>query len=285
MSVDESALHELLEQSGDVHADAMRVHRSGVSDIADFAADTRRDEVDPDQIEQFNAGRRELVGEWGTTDSGLLKKGAIAGGVGALLAALLATPAAADQKLDVQILQTASSLEILAVATYGAALTLPFIKNGNAVVKKFAQTTRMQHNEHRQAFQAQTKTLGGKVQKKPNPKYAPVVAQTKPMLKTPADVVKLAATLEQVATETYLSDLAQFSDTKSKEIMASVMGVESQHLATLRAVGALLAAGAVDLIAIPTDVAALPAAAGSVAFPDAFQGVSMASPPQEGAVK
>ena len=63
----------------------------------------------------------------------------------------------------------------------------------------------MQHNEHRQAFQAQTKILGGKVQKKPNPKYTPVVAQAKPMLKTPADVVKLAATLEQVATETYLA--------------------------------------------------------------------------------
>ena len=95
----------------------------------------------------------------------------------------------------------------------------------------------------------------------------------------------LAASLEQVATETYLSDLAQLSDTKTKEIMASVMGVECQHLAVLRAVDALLAGGAEKLIAIPTDVNALPAAAGSVAFPDAFQGVTMASPPQEGAVK
>jgi hypothetical protein len=67
-------------------------------------------------------------------------------------------------------------------------------------------------------------------------------------------------------------------------LVGSVMGVESQHLATLRAVGALLA-GAPDLIKIPTDLAKLPAAAGSVAFPDAFQGVSMASPPEEGAVK
>ena len=202
-----------------------------------------------------------------------------------MLAALLAGPAAADKKLDVQILQTASSLEVLAVATYGAALTLPFIKNGNAVVKKFAQTTRMQHDEHRQAFQAQTKTLGGKKQTKPNPKYAAIVTQMKPSLKTPADVVTLAATLETVATETYLSDLSQLSDTTSKELFASVMGVECQHLATLRAVGALLAGGADNLIAIPTDAAALPAAAGSVAFPAAFEPVTMASPPQEGAVK
>ena len=45
------------------------------------------------------------------------------------------------------------------------------------------------------------------------------------------------------------------------------------------------AGGAPDLIAIPTDLAKLPAAAGSVAFPDAFGGVTMASPPEEGAVK
>jgi hypothetical protein len=96
--------------------------------------------------------------------------------------------------------------------------------------------------------------------------------------------VTLAATLEQVATETYLNELNMLEDKTAVTLVGSVMGVESQHLATLRAVGALLA-GAPDLIKIPTDLAKLPAAAGSVAFPDAFQGVSMASPPEEGAVK
>jgi Ferritin-like domain len=285
MSLDEQGLHELLEESEDLHADAMRVHAATMPDLADHASDTRHDDIDPNAATRLDASRRELVSELGIADHGLLKKGAVVGGVGAMLAALLAGPAAADKKLDVQILQTASSLEVLAVATYGAALTLPFIKNGNAVVKKFAQTTRMQHDEHRQAFQAQTKTLGGKKQTKPNPKYASIVTQMKPSLKTPADVVTLAATLETVATETYLSDLGQLSDRTSKELFASVMGVECQHLATLRAVGALLAGGADNLIAIPTDAAALPAAAGSVAFPAAFEPVTMASPPQEGAVK
>ena len=219
MSVDDH-LNELTQESRDLHSDAMRVHRSTLPDLADHASDTARDAIDPDDAARLTTSRASLV-----DDLGLLKKGAVAGGVGALLAAVLAGPAAADEKLDQQILQTASSLEILAVATYGAALSLPFIKNGNPVVKKFAQTTRMQHDEHRQAFQAQTKTLGGKVQKKPNPKYARVVTQMKPSLKTPSDVVKLAATLETVATETYLSDLAQFSDDTSKELMASVMGV------------------------------------------------------------
>ncbi len=285
MSLDEQGLHELLEESEDLHADAMRVHTATMPDLADHASDTRREEIDPAAATRLDASRRDLVSDLGIAEHGLLKKGALVGGIGAMLAALLAAPAAADKKLDVQILQTASSLEILAVATYGAALTLPFIKNGNAVVKKFAQTTRMQHDEHNKAFQAQTKSLGGKKQTKPNPKYAAIVTQMKPSLKTPADVVTLAATLETVATETYLSDLGQLSDTTSKELFASVMGVECQHLATLRAVGALLAGGADNLIAIPTDAAALPAAAGSVAFPAAFEPVTMASPPQEGAVK
>ena len=48
------------------------------------------------------------------------------------------------------------------------------------------------------------------------------------------------------------------------------MGVEAQHVAILYAVQALVAAGAADLIALPPDAAKLPAAAGSVGFPDAF---------------
>jgi H2-forming N5,N10-methylenetetrahydromethanopterin dehydrogenase-like enzyme len=182
-------------------------------------------------------------------------------------------------------LQTAVSLELLAVATYGAALTLPFIANGNPVIVKFAQTTMSQHDQHRQAFSAQTQALGGTDQTATNPKYTPIVEAAKPTLLAPIDVVKLAATLEQVATETYLADLNRYTDVTSRVLMASVMGVECQHLATLRAVGALLEGGAPELIAIPTDVTKLPKAAGSVAFPDAFEGVTMASPPEEGAVK
>jgi rubrerythrin len=188
-----------------------------------------------------------------------------------------------DADLDVQILQTASSLEILAVATYEAALQLPFIANGNAVVKQFAETTMQQHDEHRIAFQDQTQALGGTVQDQPNARYQQAVEDATPGLTDPAAVVELAATLEEVATDTYLANLALLSDGELRRLMGSVMGVESQHLATLRAVGALLAADPA-LIALPPDLPALPAAAGSVAFPDPFEGPDMASPPEEGAV-
>lgn len=284
MRIDERRLNELMVESQDLQADALRDSKRNLADLADIREERRGDEVDPVQIEQFNEHRRSLVEGFGFSGGKLATGGLLVGGFGAALGALLATPAAADQNLDIQILQTASSLEILAVATYDAALTLDFIKNGNKVVKAFAETTRKQHDEHNKAFQAQTKVLGGKERTTPNPKYTPVVEQAKPTLKSPLDVVKLAATLERVARDTYVSDMVQFSDKKSLSIMASVQGVETQHLAILRAVQALIEGGAPELIAIPTDIAKLPAAAGSVGFPEAFPMTSMASPAAEGAV-
>ena len=280
-SLDERAFDELIEESQDLHSDAMGVANDTLADVSDLASDRRRSGVaapDPSQLEAFDASRTNLISRLGLALGGAL-------GVSALSGIFAKPAAAADGDLDVMILQTAVSLELLAIAAYEAALMLPFIKDGNPVIVKFAQVTMMQHSEHRAAFSAQTKALGGTDQTMTNPKYTPIVEMAKPTLKAPIDVVKLAATLEQVATETYLADLNMFTDVKSRVLMASVMGVECQHLATLRAVGALL--GTPELIKIPigADLAKLPKAAGSVAFPEAFEGVTMASPPEEGAIK
>ena len=81
-----------------------------------------------------------------------------AAGIAGAFEALFASPAFAASPTDVQILQTASSIEVLAVATYKTALTLPFIggASANAVVKAFATTTMQQHSQHLQAFNAAT---------------------------------------------------------------------------------------------------------------------------------
>ncbi|HEV8116724.1 MAG TPA: hypothetical protein VGP53_10835, partial [Acidimicrobiales bacterium] len=144
-----------------------------------------RGDVTPSPAERrgFDEGRRSLLARLGLTGGGAVLAGT---GIGAALVGILSRPAAADTALDIQILQTAPSLEKLAVNTYAAALALPFIKDGNPVVKKFAETTMSQHNEHKEAFQAQCTKLGGKVQDTPNPKYTPVVEAAKPTLKTPA---------------------------------------------------------------------------------------------------
>lgn len=204
---------------------------------------------------------------------------------GQRVAAIVMSPTQASTPVDIQIFQTAASLENLAVATYGAALQLPFVAD-NAVISTFAETTMMQHAEHGAAFNAQAEALGGARQEATNPKYTPVVEQARPTLTDPLAVVNLAATLEEVAQDTYLANLTLLTDgNMMRTLMASVLGVETQHLATLRAVRALLEAGLPQLIAIPTDLAPLPAAAGSVAFPDPFVQPNLASPPEEGAVQ
>jgi len=280
--LDERALDRLIEESQDLHTDAMTVARTTLPDLTDFAAERRRagHAHDIHDVADFDTARQTLIRRLALSLGGVF-------GFGVVSSVFARTAAAADGDIDVMQLQTAVSLELLAVATYGAALTLPFIKDGNPVIVKFAETTMSQHDEHRQAFSAQTKALKGTDQTATNPKYTPIVEAAKPTLMAPIDVVKLAATLEQVATETYLADLNRYTDVTSRVLMASVMGVECQHLATLRAVGALLEGGLPELIAIPlgADIAKLPAAAGSVAFPEAFEGVTMASPPEEGAVK
>lgn len=257
-----------MEESQDLQHDALTAIKQTMPALADLREDRRGQEVNLDEITRFNANRRGWLRKMGVGAGGVTARTLFAGGLGSFLAALVASPARADTPLDIQMLQTAASLENLAVATYGTALTLPFIKNGNQVVVKFAETTMMQHAEHGKAFNAQATTLGGQAQDQPNPVFADVVEKAKPTLQAPLDVVNLAAKLEEVASDTYLTNIAQFDDVRSREIMGSVLGVEVQHLATLRAVGALLEAGAADLIAIPTDLSKLPAAAGSVGFKD-----------------
>jgi hypothetical protein len=281
----------------------MRTAKDTLPELAQIREE-RRGEVDTDEIDRFNEARRGVLAKMGYGAGGVALRGLLAGGFGGLFAGLLATPARADTALDVQILQTASSLEALAIFTYGVALgegpdkaNAPAAKavagitsaNAKATVGAFAKETQRQHTEHKKAFQAQTRTLGGKEQDQPNAKFLPVVSGAD--LSTPAKLVDFAATLEKVATDTYLLNLSMLQDTKSKGIMASVMGVEAQHLATLRAVGALLAGGAPDLVLVPfkaEDIPKLPAAAGSVATPDALEkvnGPDLIAEPTSGAVK
>jgi len=303
VKIDTATLSELIVESRDLHVDAMKVANDAMPELAEIREE-RKGEVDTDEIDLFNQVRRGMLAKMGNGASSVALRGLLGGGFGGLFAGLLATPARADEALDIQILQTASSLEALAIATYSVALgegpamaNAPAAKavagitvaSAKATVGAFAKETRRQHTEHKKAFQAQTTTLGGKVQDSPNPKFLPVVMSAD--LSTAPKVVEFAATLEKVATDTYLLNLSLLQDTKSKGIMASVMAIECQHLATLRAVSALLAGGAPELIAVPFPAASipkLPAAAGSVAFPDALHkvgGPDLIAEPTSGAVK
>jgi hypothetical protein len=280
--VDDAVLAPLLERSQDMHSDSMAATDQSLTEMVELGHEQRSAGAqDPEVIEDFSTTRdRLMTGAFGGKMLG-------AAGVGAVFAAFLAGKAVASQPTDVQILQTAASIEALAVATYQTALTLPFIggSSANGVVKAFAQMTMGQHSQHLQAFNAAIAQLGGKAQTSPDPALLKVVDNAKPGLTGPEPVVALALELEQGAAETYVANVSALSNAHAKAVTASIMGVEAQHAAILLAVQALLKGNAPQLIALPpSPLSALPAAAGSVGFPDAFFPTNQARPATEGAL-
>lgn len=276
-NIEEPVFRSLLEESADTHSDSMNAAKSSLDELVEYGLDRRSHGIDPDETAEFVSSRS--IGFGG--------KILTAVGAGTALAAVAAGRAMAGDASDVQILQTAASIEVLAVATYQTALTLPFVggSSANSVVKAFAQMTMSQHKQHEQAFNAAAVRLGGKAQTNPDPVLLKVVEKAKPGLTGPEPVVALALELEQGAAETYVSDVTALNDMNAKAVTASIMGVEAQHAAILRAVQALLEGNAPQLIALPpTPLSALPSAAGSVGFPDAFFPTNDARPATEGAL-
>lgn len=289
MTEENASLEELLEESQDLQSDALTTTRQSLTDLAEAS----HDEGSEDGEDVF--GNRQFFADHRRGVQASLGGATILGAAGgAALIGLLAAPAFASSSPDVQMLQTAASIENLAVSTYKTALTLPYIKgaSANAVVTKFAEVTESQHAQHAAAFNAAIKQLGAKAQHKPDPAFVPVVKKAVASLSgvTPGQgalgVVGLAIELENIAAETYVKDTVKAHTSKHKALFASIMGVEAQHVAVLRAVQALLKANAPQLIALsPTNVASLPAAAGSLGFPKAFYQTSSAAPARQGAVK
>ena len=286
MTADPRALAELLEQSQDLQADALRPTHEAIGELVESAHAQRED--DPATNRAFHEIHTRALT---TSLAGAALLGAAGG---AVLTGALASAAGASSSSDVQILQTAASIENLAVSTYKTALTLPYIggSSANPVVTKFAQVTMGQHVQHADAFNAAVKSLGGKAQSNPDPAFVPVVKKAVAGLgaATPAQgalgVVALALELENIAAETYVKDTVLAKSETNKALLASIMGIEAQHVATLLAVQALLMAGAPQLISLsPGTAAMLPAAAGSVGFPNAFYETNSAAPAGQGAVK
>jgi Ferritin-like domain len=286
MTADPLALGELLEESQDLQADALRPTHDTLNEIVECSS------MVPDAGVAANARFHEEYQR--SLHSSLAATSILGAAGGVALVGVLASAASAASTSDVQMLQTAASIENLAVATYRTALTLPYIGGSAAdpVVTKFAQVTMGQHAQHADAFNAAVKHLGGKAQGKPDPAFVPVVNKAVASLNGATatqgalGVVALALELENIAAETYVKDTTLARSDSNKTLFASIMGIEAQHVSVLLAVQALLMAGAPQLISLsPGTAAALPAAAGSVGFPNAFYQTNKAAPAQQGAVK
>jgi rubrerythrin len=136
---------------------------------------------------------------------------------------------------DLTILRTASSLEVLAVDTYATAIKSGLVTS--AAVAAAAKDFMAQHADHAAAFEAATKAAGGTPFTKPNPVVqSSVIAPALAKVKTQADVVALAYTLENAAAQTYVSTVGAFDNTAYNSVAASIAGVESRHMTILASV-------------------------------------------------
>lgn len=266
-TVDTRLLAQLTEQSQDLHSDATRLTGQALAEYAE---------------ERREAGVRRGRGP-GAWAAGLFGAGAVLLGA-ARAEAASASPSGSLDTNDIMALQTAASIENLAVMVYNAAAQLSFIKSGNPTVLTFINTTAQQHAAHGKAFNAALTDAGAKTQTGVDPKYAAKAQAQLPNIKNAGDVVSLALGLEEVAAQTYTKYVSVVTTPSLRTLFGSVAPVEAQHQTVLLSVQALLNANDSSLIAIPTDAAKLPAAAGSVGIPVAFYPTSNASPTSEGAV-
>lgn len=138
--------------------------------------------------------------------------------------------------LDVAVAGLAASLENLAVATYGAALTAAAAGKLGAVppaVATFARTAQAQHRDHAAAWGSILRKVGYRQITAVNPVYAKVVDGDFAKVKNVAGVAELALTLESVAAATYLEAIKALSTPTAVAIAASIQPVEMQHVAIL----------------------------------------------------
>ncbi|MGB6058574.1 MAG: ferritin-like domain-containing protein [Microthrixaceae bacterium] len=285
MSPSDASYPALLEEAGDIQADAMRTSRAGLADLVERGRDLQQNaRPDPEELQHFQALRRVLIGRGLSTAGKLGVVGLVPG-----LFNWLTSPRAAAP-MEVQAAQTAAAFENLAVAVYKQAAALPFMQSlpepAGTTVTTFVTRTIADHVDHAGAFNAAATKLGGKAQTGVDQALMDeVVTPELPKLTDPLKVVNFAAELEYVAAQTFAAETAAVSDQTLRSVFSSISGVENQHRTILLAVGALLQNDLANQIKIPPDAAQLPAAAGDVGFPESFLSTDQARPADEGAHK
>jgi len=166
-----------------------------------------------------SVARRQFLGA-----SGLILSGTAV----ALLAGneALAAKAGAGAESDIRILNTALGAELEAIAAYQVGAESKLLEKP---VLDLAVTFQGHHKEHADVLSKTIAKLGGK----------PVTAKAKyefpvSTLKTQADVLRFAATLEKGAVSAYLGAVPVFGNRDLAKAAASILGDEAMHWAVLR---------------------------------------------------
>jgi hypothetical protein len=141
------------------------------------------------------------------------------------LVAMLQTAARGASKNDIDILNSAIPLERAGIKAYqdGAATGLL-----SAGVLEVAKGFMSDHMAHRDALIAAVKAAGG----------VPTDATTKltyPDLKTQADILRFAESVERAAASAYLAAFTNLEDKNLAKAAVSILGVETMHAGVLTA--------------------------------------------------
>ncbi|MCO8126825.1 ferritin-like domain-containing protein [Acidimicrobiia bacterium EGI L10123] len=151
--------------------------------------------------------------------------------------------------LDVRLLNTALSLEVLVVATYQASFDLGFIQSGPATdaVTLFQQ----HHGEHQSTLVAAVEAAGAEPFLTPNPVVkAGLVDPTMLSVTAERDFLRLARDLEQASTQLYVHATTRLSTQALRSTAMSVSGVAARRASILGLLGDL---SSERLAFVPTD--------------------------------
>lgn len=150
------------------------------------------------------------------------------------------------RRSDAQILAAAAAIEVLAVATYEAALAAPGVAEAGEDLSDFLRATLHEHQEHLAMITGALNDVRGTPPRGID--LAPLASLdlARPKLGTPTAIVNLALSTEWRAAESYGADVANLADPAARKVVATILGAESRHVAVLAATQSILAATSGD---------------------------------------
>src|ERR671911_382286 len=114
MTFDDRAMRSLVEESEDLQRDAMTASEACTDELRDIGSSRTARPPDRDAIRDYTLGRRKVLKAGGFGLGVLASSGLLSTAFGQRVAAVVGAPARQDVAVDIQIFQTASSLENLA---------------------------------------------------------------------------------------------------------------------------------------------------------------------------
>lgn len=132
---------------------------------------------------------------------------------------------------DISILQTATTLEVLAIEVYKRAIDAGLLTTADVI--EAAELLVEHHQEHQSLFAGETSKLDGKVASGVNESLQDRVAEQVAAMAAEADVLRVALDIERALAATYQANTAAVVNPSLRVPLMSVGGVEARHVTVI----------------------------------------------------